>query len=1224
MLPKKFFAVPRPSPRDSSEEALIREEISKKIGRVIYFTSIVKFKLRYFLIEVNFSNSNSDLSKSYDISIPDSKDARIPKKFKLYTYISENELIHKHSIIRNEGTEDEIVTLEKGGIDKDSLEYILGISTDEKYEPYIKYNFETDTIDTEYERQNDEKKRSIHEGDMTMPLRGFAIGTWVSQFKFRRYWPPSVHDTLYPKLKINGKNNSLDITFMYDSKRRGNKFQRKIEVLEKTVIPDQNYIVRQGNVLYFYLSLSATPICNEKLDPKIVKTSYERVPFYAQTSKHLFYMYILARPVLVFALEIKHENLSFKQRQLKEYIIETYKAHEIKNVEMANPTDYEVLNYNEIFRKYKIKFGIQYGVLCLISQGIYSVFEIREEELKIISEKDPKFAEKALYYMTATERTQKEGIYETFKTEFEKYYQQYLAGILKDQEPENNEEDKKNKENYALIKRIFLTPALLVFRAPELDITNRVVRHLKNKAHYLMRLNLVNENFEQLQNIKNHMCEYYKEILGRGIPVGTKKYMFLAFSNSQLRGSSCWIFKETPKFPLKNLYEWMGDFRKEKNLAKYASRMGLAFSTTYKAAEIPLDCIIRIPDVESKTKEKDENGKEMEVKYCFSDGVGRISKSLMLEAVKILGEKYASAIQCRFAGCKGVFSIDPDPNLTKDAIFIRPSQIKFESKHPDIEIIGCSKFHYGHLNRQVILLLSTQKIEDAVFDKMLDLHINMLKSLVRGDVSEESQQIALDGCFQEVIDIVQRMMKSNFTPKYEPFLQSINEAIFHRSLKELRTKERILVKRSACLLGIMDETGILNYGEVYCRLSKNNDPDEKEGDESLQNGNYTIKGEVIISKNPCLFPGDIRVLTAIDHPKLRQYVNVVVFPSRGKRPHPNETSGSDLDGDVYFISWESLLLPKKENRVEPALFPSSKGKEEQITRKNIIEFFCNYMKGSNLGKIANAHLVFADLSAKKALDERCLELAKQHSIEVDFPKTGVSGVMRDDDHVKYYPDFMEKEDERTYESQTIIGKLYRRVKEIQTSGAIVEDITKSPIIVDKDLVIDGYEKYYGIAEQRYREYVTDISKFLKQFGITSEAELISGNMTELSKFHTVKKDNQDILERIQKSMTLLINDHQRRFNKDTNNKEEKQQKASAYYIVAYDIKGEYTLAGKKLVNKAALLAQQQELAKKNESEATKSKDKKIKAQARFLSFPWLIAGRYLCQIKHKYYEENNT
>lgn len=42
-------------------------------------------------------------------------------------------------------------------------------------------------------------------------------------------------------------------------------------------------------------------------------------------------------------------------------------------------------------------------------------------------------------------------------------------------------------------------------------------------------------------------------------------------------------------------------------------------------------------------------------------------------------------------------------------------------------------------------------------------------------------------------------------------------------------------------------------------------------------------GRICVTKNPCLYPGDIRMLECIDVPGLRHLVNVVVFPQHGAR-----------------------------------------------------------------------------------------------------------------------------------------------------------------------------------------------------------------------------------------------------------------------------------------------------------------------------------------------------
>lgn len=380
------------------------------------------------------------------------------------------------------------------------------------------------------------------------------------------------------------------------------------------------------------------------------------------------------------------------------------------------------------------------------------------------------------------------------------------------------------------------------------------------------------------------------------------------------------------------------------------------------------------------------------------------------------------------------------------------------------------------------------------------------------------------------------------------------------------------------MFGIIDESRTLQYGEVFIQHTSNSQLESE-----------IVLGYVSVTKNPCLYPGkenkrkiiliknifylgDIRVLKAVDIPHLHHLHDCIVFPCNGLRPHTNEISGSDLDGDVYWVCWLPDMVPNPDNQIEALDYDTTEKKllDHAITMDDVAEFLIDYMANDFLGELCNAHLAWADLES--ATSPRCIELARDIAAVVDYPKTGVNPVndeKRRELKAPRYPDFMEKQI-RSYSSRKVLGKMYRQARCAYDLHVQLEYFDgKHSIEIDETLLIDGFESYIDNAKRQYNLYCNKLQQILDLYDYSTEAELITGCqplfLDEKRSYDAADVAGQDF-KRLRTDTRreflnefIRYNDKQQRkrdreitlLSSDPKIAQKQLQKASAWYYIAY-------------------------------------------------------------------------
>ncbi|GFZ18528.1 RNA-dependent RNA polymerase 1 [Actinidia rufa] len=713
------------------------------------------------------------------------------------------------------------------------------------------------------------------------------------------------------------------------------------------------------------------------------------------------------------------------------------------------------------------------------------------------------------------------------------------------------------------VHRVQITPCKVYFSGPEVNMSNRVLRHFHEDIDNFLRVSFVDEEAGKMFSMElsprvpfsseEPRTEIYRRILSilrDGIVIGNKKFDFLAFSSSQLRDNSVWMFASRDGLTAAAIREWMGDFRQIRNVAKYAARLGQSFGSSRETLTVNQHEIEIIPDVEVV-----RGGN----KYVFSDGIGKISADFASRVAKKCGIKSStpSAFQIRYGGYKGVVAVDPTSSMKMS---LRKSMSKYESDNTKLDVLAWSKYQPSYLNRQLITLLSTLGVEDHVFEEKQREAVEELNMILTDPLrAQEALELMAPG---ENTNILKEMLLCDYKPNAEPFLSMMLETFRATRLLELRTKTRIFVPRGRSMIGCLDETRTLKYGQVFVQISGaghgrfyNSSRLMLRGFNSERN-NHPVVGKVVVAKNPCLHPGDVRVLRAVNVPALHHMVDCVVFPQKGSRPHPDECSGSDLDGDVYFVCWDPDLVPPQKILPMDYTPAPTMQLDHDVTIEEVEEYFTNYIVNDSLGIIANAHTAFADAEPDKAMSDSCTKIAKLFSIAVDFPKTGVPAVIPSNLRVKEFPDFMEKPDKPTYISERVIGKLYREVKDISPESSPIRSFTREVAerSYDPDMEVDGFKEYLDDAFDCKNEYDFKLGNLMDYYGIKTEAEILSGSIMKMSKSFDRRKDAEDV----GLAVKSLRKQARTWFNAET---DDVYAKASAWYYVTYhpDFWGRYNV-----------------------------------------------------------------
>ena len=326
---------------------------------------------------------------------------------------------------------------------------------------------------------------------------------------------------------------------------------------------------------------------------------------------------------------------------------------------------------------------------------------------------------------------------------------------------------------------------------------------------------------------------------------------------------------------------------------------------------------------------------------------------------------------------------------------------KFETdQFPFICVCAYSRpYTFGFLNTQYIRLLSALGVPDEVFMRKQQELLRKVRNM-RVNMEDAVSLFQWNNQFDIAQLLVWYKNQAEKTQDRGAALEEVKDfldkkvKILQEKLSRDPEKLRILIPEARNLFGICeptrkDEKPLLKEGQCFLRVTINDEP-------------YTVTGPVVVSKNPCYLPSDVRVLEAVTCIDLEQgnyLVDCIVYPLVGKIPHSAEIAGSDLDGDNYFVCWDKELIPPQGHE-KPYGYPAfeasapsndlkrtlSEGEQAQLRAEEMSKYLSIQSEAKKkVGRISNLYAKWAN---KNGIKDECIQLGQLFARAVDSAKSG--------------------------------------------------------------------------------------------------------------------------------------------------------------------------------------------------------------------------------------------